>query len=97
MNPDKMKTSINICESCGMPMHHLSDFGTNKDNTVNTDYCHFCYIQGKFVDHGITLEQKIEKNIALKTKQGLSREEATLLAHSRLPELKRWKGLKPLD
>lgn len=92
-----MKTSVNICESCGMPMHHLADFGTNVDNTVNTEYCHFCYKKGKFVDHGITLEQKIEKNIAVNRKQGLSREEATIFAHSTLPNLKRWKGLKPLD
>ncbi|WP_424367074.1 zinc ribbon domain-containing protein, partial [Maribacter sp.] len=30
-----------VCQSCGMPIHHLADFGTNKDHTVNTEYCHF--------------------------------------------------------
>ncbi|SKB26154.1 zinc ribbon domain-containing protein [Maribacter arcticus] len=92
-----MKPSLNICQSCGMPMHHLSDFGTNKNGTVNSDYCHFCYVKGAFVDHGITLEQKIEKNIAFAEKKGMPREEATILAHSTLPNLRRWKGLKPLD
>ncbi|AKA34251.1 zinc ribbon domain-containing protein [Flagellimonas lutaonensis] len=51
----------NSCENCGQPMYHLVDFGTNKDGTVNTEYCRQCYLKGKFVDHGISLEQKIEK------------------------------------
>lgn len=92
-----MKISANICESCGMPMHHLSDFGTNIDGTINTEYCHFCYLQGKFVDHGITLEQKIEKNIAMQRKVSMPREEATILTHSTLPTLKRCKGMKPVE
>ena len=87
----------NICESCGMPMRHLSDFGTNKDGTVNTEYCHFCYQEGQFTDDGITLKEKMEKNIAIAEKMGMPREEATILAHTTLPKLKRWKGLKPVE
>jgi len=68
----------NICESCGMPMHKLADFGTNKDSTINTEYCHFCYLQGKFVDHGITFEQKIEKNINMAEKMGMPKEDARI-------------------
>ncbi len=93
----KTSTHTNICESCGMPMHKLSDFGTNKDQTVNTEYCHFCYLKGKFVDHGISLEEKIEKNIDIAHKMGMTIEEATIMAHSKLPTLKRWKGLKPVE
>jgi hypothetical protein len=44
-------------------MFHLVDFGTNLDGTVNTDYCRFCYQKGRFVDHGITLEERIEGTI----------------------------------
>jgi radical SAM superfamily enzyme len=80
-----------------MPMHKLSDFGTNKDQTVNTEYCHFCYLKGKFVDHGISLEERIEKNIDIAHKMGMTIEEATIMAHSTLPTLKRWKGLKPVE
>jgi hypothetical protein len=80
-----------------MPMHKLSDFGTNKDQTVNTEYCHFCYLKGKFVDHGISLEEKIEKNIDIDHKMGMTIEEATIMAHSTLPTVKRWKGLKPVE
>ncbi len=87
----------NICESCGMPMHHLADFGTNKDDTVNTEYCKYCFQRAVFTDHGITLEQKIEKNINIVEKMGLPIEEATILAHNTLPTLKRWKGLRPVE
>jgi radical SAM superfamily enzyme len=72
-----------------MPIKHLSDFGTNKDGTVNTEYCHFCFLEGKFVDHGITLEQKIEKEIATAKNMGMSKEEATILTYKTLPTLKR--------
>ncbi|MDO1513884.1 zinc ribbon domain-containing protein [Maribacter confluentis] len=92
-----MNPSINICQSCGMPMHHLIDFGTNKDSTVNTDYCRFCFVKGKFVDHGITLEQKIEQNIAFAEKRGMRKEDATIMAHNTLPTLRRWKGQKPME
>lgn len=87
----------NVCESCGVTMHHLADFGTNRDDTVNTEYCRYCFQRGLFTDHGITLEQKIQKNIDKAPKIGMNREEATIMAHSTLPTLKRWKGLKPVE
>lgn len=92
----KLTSITNRCESCGMPIHKLADFGTNKDGTINTEYCHFCYLQGKFVDHDISLEEKIEKNINIAHSMGMTKEEATILAHETLPTLKRWKGQKPI-
>lgn len=68
----------NICESCGMTMHKLADFGTNNDSTINTEYCHFCYMKGKFIDHGITIEQKIEKYISKAEKMGRHREDTSI-------------------
>lgn len=61
-----MKTlEKNICQSCGMPMNKASDFGTYDDGSLSTEYCHFCYKQGAFIDKGITMEEKIAKNIAI--------------------------------
>jgi len=37
------------------------DFGTNTDGSKSKEYCHFCYKDGKFLDEGITMEQKIGK------------------------------------
>ncbi|NNE78312.1 MAG: hypothetical protein HKN31_14710 [Pricia sp.] len=65
-----MKTSANrnICESCGMPMHHLADFGTNKDDTINTEFCRYCFQNGQFIDHGSTLNQRFRKASKLSRK-----------------------------
>ncbi len=53
----------NICQQCEIPMHHLANFGSNKDGTINTEYCRSCYSRGVFVDRGISLEEKIELKI----------------------------------
>lgn len=86
-----MKTfsANNICQSCGLPMYHLSDFGTNEDDTINTDYCHFCFTKGIFIDHGISLDQKIESNKEITQKTGMTLEKATLLAHKTRQTIKK--------
>ena len=87
-----MKTlENNICQSCGMPMAKLSDFGTNKDDSENTEYCCYCYKLGDFTNPGITMEQKIEKSITIAEKMGMVREDAIALANATIPELRRWK------
>ncbi|TFG74908.1 MAG: transcriptional regulator [Flavobacteriales bacterium] len=80
----------NICQSCGMPMLQLTDFGWNGDGSINTEYCQYCYKNGAFTDGDITLEEKISKNIAMAQKMGMSRASATNLAVTTLPNLKRW-------
>ncbi len=74
-----------------MPMVELTDFGTNKDDSANTEYCRYCYKEGDFTDPGITMEQKIEKNITLAEKMGMTGEDATALANATIPKLRRWK------
>ncbi len=49
----------------------------------------YCYIAGNFSDFGITMEQKIEKNITIGEKMGIGREEATALANTTIPKLRR--------
>ncbi len=87
----------NICENCGTPMHHLADFGTNGDDTVNTEYCHFCYQKGRFTEHGVPLEQKIDKRIKKAKKMGIPMEEATILVHENLPTLQRRKAIRQVE
>ncbi len=80
----------NICQSCGMSMVQLSDFGWNSDGSINTEYCQYCYKNGAFTDGDISLEEKIAKNIAMAQKMGMSRTKATDLVATTLPHLKRW-------
>lgn len=87
-----MKNADNtICQSCGMPMHKITDFGTYDDGSVHADYCHFCFKEGRFTDAGISLEEKMVKNVALVTKMGMPQKEAANLAQNTLPKLKRWR------
>ena len=82
---------MNICQSCSMPMRKEEDFGTNADGSKNKDYCHYCFLNGKFTDEGITMEQKIEKMVSFAKEMKIPEENARKLAETILPTLKRWK------
>jgi len=85
------KAQVQICQSCGMPMQKSKDFGTNTDGSKNEEYCHYCYKDGRFTDEGITMEEKINKNIELATRMGMPEEKAREMANNTIPKLKRWK------
>jgi len=82
---------VQICQSCGMPMQKNEDFGTNTDRSKNEEYCHFCYKDGTFTDKGITMEEKINKNVEIARKMGVPEEKAREMANNIIPKLKRWK------
>ena len=82
---------VKICQSCGMPMKKEGDFGTGKDGLKNTDYCKFCFQNGKFTDEGITMEGKIEKNVEIAKKMGFPERQARSMAEDIIPNLRRWK------
>ena len=66
--------------------------GTNVDQTKSDKYCSFCYQDGQFLDEGISLQEKIEKNIRIAvTKLDISESSAREMAESLLPTLERWK------
>ena len=81
-----------ICQSCGMPLDKDPyKGGTNLDQSKSDKYCSFCFKEGKFMDEGITLEQKIEKNIKMAVNTGMPQDKAQEMAESILPNLERWK------
>lgn len=79
-----------ICQSCGMPLRKEADYGTNEDGKKNDEYCFHCFQKGKFVDEGITLQEKMEKNIKFGIQMGMSEEMARNMCETILPKLKRW-------
>jgi hypothetical protein len=85
------KSETVICQSCGMPMKQDEDFGTNRDGSKNKEYCKFCFKEGQFTDEGITLEQKIEKNIMIAKRMGVPEDQAKKMAENVIPTLKRWR------
>ena len=81
-----------ICQSCGMPLDKDPyKGGTNLDQSKSDKYCSFCFKEGKFMDEGITLEQKIGKNIKMAVNMGMPQDKAQEMAESILPNLERWK------
>lgn len=73
-----------------MPMEKRDDFGTESDGRRSTEYCRFCYQKGTFTDEGITMEQKIMKNIEIAKQMGMPEDKANEMARKTLPKLKRW-------
>jgi hypothetical protein len=74
-----------------MPLQKEEDFGTNASGSKSEEYCFHCFQNGKFLDEGITLEEKISKNVKFAVQMGMSENEARKMASEVLPKLKRWK------
>ena len=88
------RTKTNFCQSCGMPLENVYDYGLNADLTINKDYCRYCYFCGDFTED-ITLNEMIDK-IALITSsvKKISGKSAMKEASCSIPKLKRWKACK---
>lgn len=72
-------------------MERPEDFGNEIDGSSSSEYCRYCYQNGKFTDEGVTLAEKIIKNIEIAKEMGMPEEEARNMANTVLPNLKRWK------
>lgn len=83
--------SVAICQSCGMPLTNEQNKGTNKDTTLNDEYCKFCFKEGNFVHQDRTMEEQIEKGIEMSKKLWMPEDKAREIAMNTIPKLKRWK------
>jgi AraC family transcriptional regulator len=78
-----------------MPMAAMKHFGTNSDNSLNEDYCCFCFQNGGFT-HNLDLNQTIERSISYMDGtervdgRSLTKNELALKMKINLPKLKRW-------
>jgi hypothetical protein len=72
------------------------DFGSNEDGTINTEYCHDCYVGGVFVERGVSLEEKIERNIPSAAKRDATKKKM-LSAQKSLPKRRRCKEPKVVE
>lgn len=84
------------CQSCGMPMQTSDLFGTDKDGSLNREYCCYCYKEGEFVQD-CTMDEMIEHCVKYldEFNKGcdtqFSKEEAIAQMKEFFPMLKRWK------
>ena len=80
-----------ICQSCAMPITSDEQLGTNKDGSINEDYCKYCYENGEFIDK-VSMEDYINMCAKYGTQAGMTSEEMKLHCEKLFPTLKRWKN-----
>ncbi len=79
-----------VCQSCGFILMEESK-GTNRDQTVNDDYCIHCYQNGEFTDHSLDVHKlEVRLKDMAKVHNEITIEEAEHIINI-LPRLKRWK------
>ena len=84
-----------ICQSCGMNMQPEL-FGKNADGSPNSDYCKYCFPDGKF-SKDETMEEMIESNLQFLDEMNredgtnLTPDEARAEMMKTFPKLLRWK------
>lgn len=65
--------------------------GTNRDETLNEDYCIYCFKDGEFTNHSLTMhDMELRIMEMAKVHNELNLEEAESLI-KKLPDLKRWR------
>lgn len=79
-----------ICQSCGMPILSDDMLGTNKDGSINNDYCKYCFSNGEFIDK-VSMEEYIEMCSKYGEQAGMTNEEMRKYCTKLFPSLKRWK------
>ena len=79
-----------ICQSCGMPLTK-EQLGTNKDGSINNDYCKYCYEKGEFIDK-VSMNEYIEMCSKYGEQAGMTNEEMKDYCSKLFPTLKRWKN-----
>ena len=60
-----MSEQAAVCQSCAMPLVKKEDHGTEKDGSLSSVYCTYCYRNGEFVNPGATLEEIAEHGAAM--------------------------------
>ncbi len=81
---------MDICQSCGMLMEGKELYGKNKDGSINTEYCIYCYPSGEFNKPNETFEEMVETCIPFMMKEGFTEGQAREHLKGELKNLKRW-------
>jgi len=85
-----------FCQSCGMPMERAADFGSEKTGLKNNDYCHYCFVDGAFVNPRMSMPEMIDFCVETMAQRRVMPEaEARTLMNTVIPMLKRWRKPAP--
>lgn len=83
---------MKFCQSCAMPMAKGEDYGTNKDGSINQDYCVYCYKDGVFTSE-CSMDEMIDFCVPhmVAANPKINEDEAKNQMKAFFPTLKRWK------
>lgn len=87
-----MAQKVNVCQSCGMPLHEEKNWGTKEDNSKTDEYCKFCFESGSFINPNLTMHEVIEKSVQMSRKLWVPEDKAREIASNTIPNLKRWRA-----
>lgn len=88
-----MSEQAAVCQSCAMPLVKKEDHGTEKDGSLSSVYCTYCYRNGEFVNPGATLEEIAEHGAAMISQMyEMPLDNARMFMTGQLRTLKRWSG-----
>ncbi len=84
------------CQSCGMPLTKPEEHGTEKDGSLNPEYCIYCYKDGEFAQKDMSMEEMIDH--CMKFLGEFNKESGTKFSSAQaraemrkyFPHLKRW-------
>jgi hypothetical protein len=80
------------CESCGITMRRVPDFGTEQDGEPSDHYCTGCYQQGAFVEEASSAAEFLERAAGrIAAQRGESPNKVKLALRKELPKLPRWR------
>jgi hypothetical protein len=82
-----------MCQSCAMPLEKAEDFGTEKDGSKSSEYCHYCYQNGEWTDPDMTIDQAIQMGHEAIDKMSGSKLKKKMMkvgCGMMMPKLKRW-------
>ena len=83
----------NQCQCCGMPMGDSKElYGTNADGSGNSEYCKYCYQNGRLLFEG-TMDEMVEICVPILVKEdpAMTEEAARNMMAELLPTLKHWR------
>ena len=83
-----------ICQCCGMPLDDTV-IGTDRDGSLNEDYCKWCYADGSYTYSD--MDELIEVCIPHMVKEGFTEEQARAFMKQSLPKLDYWKRYEELS
>ena len=89
-----------FCQSCGMPLTRIEDFGTNSDGSTHFDYCQYCYKDGRFlqnctmdemIEHCAQLMEQFADEVNSQMPHPMTKDEYKQMMQGVFPMLKRWR------